>query len=70
MCGKVDMVELLLDKGVDCDLKDKQGRTVLDTLQLYTANQATEIRRRIQCELRGALENWGYSVSQGAKTKA
>ena len=46
------MVELLLDKGVDCDLKDSEGRTVLDILQVYTANQATEICRKIQCEYR------------------
>ena len=48
------MVELLLDKGVDLDLKDAEGRTVVEMLEQFTANQATEIRRKIKSEGRKA----------------
>ena len=50
LCGKIDMVELLLDKGVDYNLKNAEGCTVMDILEQFTANQATEIRRKIQRE--------------------
>ena len=50
MCGKMETVELLLDKGVNFDLKDSEGRTVLEVLKQYTANQATEIKNKIKGE--------------------
>ena len=48
MCGKDETVELLLDKGVNLDLKDGRGRTVLDVLEEYTAEQAVKIKTMIQ----------------------
>ena len=48
MCGKTDTVQLLLDKGTNLELKDSQGRTVLDLLAEYPADKAKEICRMIQ----------------------
>lgn len=48
LCGKVDTVELLLDKGVNFDLKDMEGRTVMQLLKEFTAPRAAEIRRKIK----------------------
>ena len=53
MCGKTDTVQLLLDKGTNLELKDSQGRTVLDLLAEYPADKAKEICRMIQSR------NWG-----------
>ena len=48
MCGKTDTVQLLLDKGTNLELKDGQGRTVVDLLAEYPADKAKEICRMIQ----------------------
>ena len=53
MCGKTETVELLLDKGANSHLKDSEGRTVMEVLEQFTANQATEILRKIQSEGKG-----------------
>ena len=50
VCGKDETVELLLDKGVNLDLKDGRDRTVLDILNEYTAEKAVKIKTRIQGE--------------------
>lgn len=50
MCGKMDTVQLLLDKGTNLELKDSQGRTVIDLLAEYPADKAKEICRMIQSE--------------------
>ena len=51
-CGKMETVELLLDKGANSDLKDIEGRTVMEVLEQYKANQAAEIRKKIQGKVR------------------
>ncbi len=53
MCGKSDTVELLLDKGVNLQLKDAEGHTVLEVMEQFPAGQAAEIRRKIQSKGRG-----------------
>lgn len=53
MCGKMETVELLLDKGVNFDLRDSDGRTVLEVMDQFTANPATEIRRKIEGSYKG-----------------
>ena len=53
MCGKIETVELLLDKGVNFDLKDCEDRTVLEVLDQFKADQATEIRKKILGKVRG-----------------
>ncbi len=50
VCGKDETVELLLDKGVNLDLNDGRGRTVLDILNEYTAEKAVKIKTMIQGE--------------------
>ncbi len=41
-------MELLLDKGVNLDLKDARGKTVLEVLDDYTAEKAIRIKTMIQ----------------------
>ena len=53
MCGKMETVELLLDKGVNFTLKDSEDRTVLEVLEQYPAGQAAEIRKKIESEKGG-----------------
>ncbi len=48
MFGKEDTVELLLDKGVNLDLKDAGGKTVLEVLDAFTAEKAVKIKTMIQ----------------------
>ena len=48
MCGKVETVELLMDKGVNFELRDSEGRTVLEVMEQFPAGQAAEIRKKIQ----------------------
>ena len=52
MCGKMETVELLLDKGVNFDLRDNEGRTVFEVLDQFKANKASEIKRKIQCKVK------------------
>lgn len=72
MCGKMETVELLLDKGVNFDLKDSEGRTVLEVLEQFPADRATEISRRIQSEsgggARGGATHAGGPIALRAAT--
>lgn len=47
MCGKDETVQLLLDKGVNLELRDSNGRTVFDILDEFTAEKAVEIKSMI-----------------------
>lgn len=55
MCGKMETVELLLDKGVNFGLKDSEGRTVLEVMEQFPAGQAAEIRKKIQSKEGGGV---------------
>lgn len=56
LCGKEDTVRLLLDKGIDTSLKNKDGKNVLEMLSEYTAEQA----RRIQAIIRDHISYQQY----------
>ena len=59
MCGKMETVELLLDKGVNYDLRDSEGRTVQELLDQFPADRANEIGKKIQSEGEGGEREGG-----------
>lgn len=48
--GKLDVVKLLLERGIDVNQRDDKGQTVLELLSAHQAQQKsfTEITRTIQ----------------------
>ena len=56
LCGKDETVRLLLDKGIDTKLKNKDNKTVLEVLSEYPAEQS----RRIQSIIRDHVSYLQY----------
>jgi hypothetical protein len=53
LCGKENTVKLLLDKGIDLNLKDSEGRTVLELLSDFKGDKYNQIRSLIQSSAEG-----------------
>ncbi|XP_031205002.1 ankyrin repeat and sterile alpha motif domain-containing protein 1B isoform X9 [Mastomys coucha] len=52
--GKVDVVRVLLETGIDANIKDSLGRTVLDILKEHPSQKSLQIATLLQDYLEGA----------------
>ncbi|KAK2102427.1 hypothetical protein P7K49_020094, partial [Saguinus oedipus] len=46
--GKVDVVRVLLETGIDANIKDSLGRTVLDILKEHPSQKSLQIATLLQ----------------------
>ena len=53
LCGKVEVVKILLSEGIDTNLTDCNKRTVMDVVQELN----TSVTREIGCLIRGEKRN-------------